>query len=333
MAFGRKIRCLCKEHTKTNNTFQSPSPSNRKNQYGVERENRHFVSSQISTHFCYGDLVLRTPRFLEELGRTTFSQTRNSEPKNLHVRIPFASLTVFIDELILDLRRSWLSVMTRLLQPLYFIDSSSPDVMSPSSLWNAGRRVSQWLPWYVPATTETPVDVSKSLCQHPSSHRQPTAAPCSLLQDATPLLLRQNTVVPSSLLHHTTLPSLNYTNHRIPCINTLLPPEILGEIFKHYVCDDDNPEWLQASTRISAHVGAHTTAIFLCHVCSYWDFLAASNSSLWSSLCVMWPKRNMVHLVRLWLSVQIAAAFSIPWRVPLRRSIQLPRAGYSRLIH
>ena len=195
--------------------------------------------------------------------------------------------------------------MTRLLQPLHFIDSSSPDVTSPSSLWNAGRRVSQWLLWNEPATTETPIDVSKSLQQHvatPSPLHQHTAAPSSLVRDTpTPLFFRQHTVRSSSLPHHWAGPSLHDLNLPIPCINILLPPEILGEIFRHYVYDDDNPEWLQASTRVAAHVDARTTALSLCHVCSYWNSLAASNSSLWSSLCVIWPKIKTVHLVRLWL--------------------------------
>jgi hypothetical protein len=195
--------------------------------------------------------------------------------------------------------------MTRLLQPLHFIDSSSLDVASPSSLWNAGRRVSQWLLWTDPPTTETPIDVSKSLQQHaatPSSLHQHSATPSSLLQDtATPLFFRQHTVVSPSPLHHAAAPSINDTNHYIPCLNTLLPPEILGEIFRHYVYDDDNPDWFEASTRIAAHVDARTSALSLCHVCSYWNSLVSDNPSLWSSLCVMWPKRNMVHLVRLWL--------------------------------
>ena len=195
--------------------------------------------------------------------------------------------------------------MTRLSQPLYFINSSSLDVTSPSSLWNAARRVSQWLLWNDPSTTETPIDVSKLLQQHlatPSSLHQHTAAPSSLHQDtATPLFFPQHTVVSSSLLHHTAVPFLHNPNQDIPCINSLLPPEILGEIFRHYVYDDDNPDWFEASTRIAAHVDARTTALSLCHVCSYWNSLVADNPSLWSSLCVMWPKRNTVHLVRLWL--------------------------------
>jgi len=195
--------------------------------------------------------------------------------------------------------------MTRLLQPVQFIDSSSLNVTSSSSLWNAGRRVSQWLLWSHSPTTETPIDVSKSLRQHaatPSSLHQYTATPSSLLQDTpTPLSFRQHTVVSSPLLHHADGPSSDGTNHHIPCINTLLPPEILGEIFRHYVYDDDNPDWLAASTRIAAHVDARTTALSLCHVCSYWNSLASSDSRLWSSLCVIWPKMSMVRLVRLWL--------------------------------
>ena len=193
--------------------------------------------------------------------------------------------------------------MTRLLQPLHFIDS---DMTSPSSLWNAGRCVSQWLLWSDPATTETPIDVSRSLRHHaatPSSLHQHMATPSSLLQDtATSLFFRQHTVVSLSLLDHPAAPFINDTNHHIPCINTLLPPEILGEIFKHYVFDDDNPDCLPASTRIAAHTKARTTALTLCHVCSSWNSLASSDSSLWSSLCVMWPKKNTVHLVQLWLN-------------------------------
>ena len=196
-------------------------------------------------------------------------------------------------------------IMTRLLQPVHFIDSSSLNVTSSSSLWNAGRHVSQWLLWSHSPTTETPIDVSKSLRQHaatPSSLHQHTATPSSLLQDTpTPLSFRQHTAVSSSLLHHAAALSINDTNHHIPRINTLLPPEILGEIFKHYVYDDNNPDWLPASTRIAAHTKARTTALTLCHVCSSWNSLASSDSSLWSSLCVMWPTKNMVHLVQLWL--------------------------------
>ena len=176
---------------------------------------------------------------------------------------------------------------------------------SPSSLWNAGRCVSQWLLWSDAATIETPIDVSKSLRHHaatPSLLHQHMATPSSLLQDsATSLFFRQHTVVSLSLLDHAAAPFISDTNHHIPCINTLLPPEILGEIFKHYVFDDDNPDCLPASTRIAAHTKARTTALTLCHVCSSWNSLASSDSSLWSSLCVMWPKKNTVHLVQLWL--------------------------------
>jgi hypothetical protein len=86
----------------------------------------------------------------------------------------------------------------------------------------------------------------------------------------------------------------------IPCINNLLPVEIIGEIFRQYVFDV-NPDPITGYSRITAHAGARTSAITLCHVCSYWRTLAFSISSLWSSLCVIWPKMGYVHLVRLWL--------------------------------
>lgn len=66
---------------------------------------------------------------------------------------------------------------------------------------------------------------------------------------------------------------------------------------------------MASPTRIAANVKARTTAIPLCHVCSYWNFLAASNPSLWSSLYVMWPKRKFVNLVWLWLFGPIRTCF------------------------
>ena len=152
--------------------------------------------------------------------------------------------------------------MALLSQTADFVGHDILGLASPRGLRNAGRHFSQFLLGRDREITTTPIDISRSL-------RLNTLTPYSTLQD-------------------------------IPCINNLLPVEIIGEIFRHYVFDV-NPDPITGYSRITAHAGARTSAISLCHVCSYWRTLAFSISSLWSSLCVIWPKMGYVHLVRLWL--------------------------------
>ena len=153
--------------------------------------------------------------------------------------------------------------MALLSQSPHFVGQDVLGLASPTrGLRNAGRHFSQIFLGRDREITTTPVDISKSL-------RLNTLTPYSMLQD-------------------------------VPCINNLLPVEIIGEIFRHYVFDV-NPDPITGYSRITAHAGARTSAISLCHVCSYWRTLAFSISSLWSSLCVIWPKMGYVHLVRLWL--------------------------------
>ena len=153
--------------------------------------------------------------------------------------------------------------MALLSQSPHLVGQDVLGLTSPTrGLRTAGRHFSQIFLGRDREITTTPVDISKSLRLH-------TLTPYSMLQD-------------------------------VPCINNLLPVEIIGEIFRHYVFDV-NPDPINGYSRITAHAGARTSAITLCHVCSYWRTLAFSISSLWSSLCVIWPKMGYVHLVRLWL--------------------------------
>ncbi|EDR07283.1 uncharacterized protein LACBIDRAFT_328135 [Laccaria bicolor S238N-H82] len=152
--------------------------------------------------------------------------------------------------------------MTFLSQSPHFVGHDVLGLASPRGLRNAGRHFSQFFLGRDYEIITTPVDVSKSL--------------------------RLNTLIPYSMLQD------------VPCINNLLPVEIIGEIFRHYVFDV-NPDPITGYSRITAHAGARTSAISLCHVCSYWRTLAFSISNLWSSLCVIWPKMGYIHLVRLWL--------------------------------
>jgi hypothetical protein len=152
--------------------------------------------------------------------------------------------------------------MAFLSQSPHFVGHDVLRLASPRGLRNAGRHFSQIFLGRDREITTTPVDISKSL-------RLDSFIPYSMTQD-------------------------------VPCINNLLPVEIIGEIFRHYVFDV-NPDPITGYSRITAHAGARTSAITLCHVCSYWRTLAFSISSLWSSLCVIWPKMGYVHLVRLWL--------------------------------
>ncbi|EDR07278.1 uncharacterized protein LACBIDRAFT_328126 [Laccaria bicolor S238N-H82] len=153
--------------------------------------------------------------------------------------------------------------MTFLSQSPHFVAHDVLGLASPTrGLRNAGRHFSQFFLGKDCEISTTPIDVSDSL--------------------------RLNTLIPYSMMQD------------VPCINNLLPVEIIGEIFRHYVFDV-NPDPITGYSRITAHAGARTSAITLCHVCSYWRTLAFSISSLWSSLCVIWPKMGYVHLVRLWL--------------------------------
>ena len=153
--------------------------------------------------------------------------------------------------------------MALLSQSPHFVGQDVLGLASPTrGLRNAGRHFSQFLLGRDREITTTPIDISRSL--------------------------RLNTLTPY------------FTLQDVPCINNLLPVEIIGEIFRHYVFDV-NPDPITGYSRITAHAGARTSAIFLCHVCSYWRTLAFSISGLWSSLCVIWPKMGYVHLVRLWL--------------------------------
>ncbi|KIK01231.1 hypothetical protein K443DRAFT_99000 [Laccaria amethystina LaAM-08-1] len=152
--------------------------------------------------------------------------------------------------------------MAFLSQSPHFVGHDVLRLASPRGLRNAGRHFSQIFLGRDREITTTPIDISKSL-------RLDAFIPYSITQD-------------------------------VPCINNLLPVEIIGEIFRHYVFDV-NPDPITGYSRITAHAGARTSAITLCHVCSYWRTLAFSISSLWSSLCVIWPKMGYVHLVRLWL--------------------------------
>jgi len=152
--------------------------------------------------------------------------------------------------------------MCFLSQSPHFVGHDVLGLASPRGLRNARRHFSQFIFGRNHAITSNPVDISKSLCLDALN-------PYSMMQD-------------------------------VPCINNLLPVEIIGEIFRHYVFDV-NPDPITGYSRITAHAGARTSAISLCHVCSHWRTLAFSISSLWSSLCVIWPKMGYVHLVRLWL--------------------------------
>ncbi|KIK01242.1 hypothetical protein K443DRAFT_575898 [Laccaria amethystina LaAM-08-1] len=156
-----------------------------------------------------------------------------------------------------------------------FVDHGSAHILelsSPRGLRNAGRHFSQFFPGRDHEIATIPVDISKSL--------------------------RLNTFISYSAMQD------------IPCINNLLPVEIVGEIFRYYVFGV-NPDPIVGYSHITAHAEARTSAVTLCHVCSYWRPLASSISSLWSSLCVIWPKMGYVHLVQLWLEKSRSCPLSL----------------------
>jgi len=103
---------------------------------------------------------------------------------------------------------------------------------------------------------------------------------------------------------HSTLPPCQIPNTSVspPPISSL-PPELLGEIFQHYVDEDEssldrpNP-WVSALTTVTAGT---VNPIVLGHVCSHWRTISLSMPTLWSSLAIHRPNLSHVPVVRVWL--------------------------------
>lgn len=81
-----------------------------------------------------------------------------------------------------------------------------------------------------------------------------------------------------------------------------IPPELLGEIFKHYI--NEVPQSRRKDLCTSTVTSGHLTTvnpIVLGHVCASWRALSVSMNTLWSSLAVYRPKPSHLPLIQLWL--------------------------------
>ena len=83
-----------------------------------------------------------------------------------------------------------------------------------------------------------------------------------------------------------------------------LPPELLCDIFQHYVDEGEssvdrrpNP-WVSALT---TGLAGTVNPIVLGHVCSHWRIISLSMPTLWSSLAIHRPNLSQVQQVRVWL--------------------------------
>lgn len=91
--------------------------------------------------------------------------------------------------------------------------------------------------------------------------------------------------------------------HDTPSFISMLPPELLQEIFELYLLfQTDTLPTPGSYFRIRTRYEGDTTPMVLLHVCSSWRALAMSTSSLWSKLYIFEPTDCDLPLLSFWLS-------------------------------
>lgn len=106
-------------------------------------------------------------------------------------------------------------------------------------------------------------------------------------------------------------------------LETNLPPEILGEIFKAYIASPSDSLIWEDGTVTSAPTG--DSPMILGQICSYWRSVVLEMPTLWSSIFVEYPAPYHVDLVQMWLD----RAGSCPLNLVLRDWVDSGNRGCS----
>ncbi|TFK62106.1 hypothetical protein BDN72DRAFT_406185 [Pluteus cervinus] len=80
-----------------------------------------------------------------------------------------------------------------------------------------------------------------------------------------------------------------------------LPIELLGEIFAHAICPEDEPRFTTYERGVKEYNFREQTILSISHTCNYWRDVALLIPELWSHLHIVGPNEGCLRLVRLFL--------------------------------
>ncbi|KAF8994351.1 hypothetical protein BDQ17DRAFT_1367132 [Cyathus striatus] len=148
--------------------------------------------------------------------------------------------------------------------------------------------------------------MSLNVCTHKGTYLLPEDGILCMLCSA----LRHLATISPKYTLSMAMEKLSTWTNRIPTIS-VLPDEILIEIFQHYLALGSRIYLADKPTRISSSAMIRSSPVPLTHVCHNWRQLINSSPLLWASIAVHNPRRKHIPLVRLWLDRARSCPLSI----------------------